>query len=148
MMDLIRSDIDMVCDKADERVFHAPWRGRRGAFGNVLPLLQHDASPCACARHVSRVMLSRYSHVRMEAKRRALGEIAAHQRAAAGPFSSHLAWRELKSWKVTLDKSPDKSILPLTTSLNALLVCFVQVWFACNSTSLLLVEFRTPVPHA
>jgi hypothetical protein len=34
------------------------------------------------ARHVSRAMLSRYSHVRMEAKRRALDEIAALQRAA------------------------------------------------------------------
>ncbi len=34
------------------------------------------------AGHVSRAMLSRYSHVRMEAKRRALEEIAARQRAA------------------------------------------------------------------
>jgi hypothetical protein len=34
------------------------------------------------AGHVSRAMLSRYSHVRMEAKRRALDEIAARQRAA------------------------------------------------------------------
>jgi integrase len=33
------------------------------------------------AGHVSRAMLSRYSHVRMEAKRRALNEIAARQRA-------------------------------------------------------------------
>jgi hypothetical protein len=32
--------------------------------------------------HFSGVMLSRYSHVRMEVKRRALGEIAARQRAA------------------------------------------------------------------
>ena len=32
--------------------------------------------------HVSRAMISRYSHVRMEAKRRALDEIAARQRAA------------------------------------------------------------------
>jgi hypothetical protein len=32
--------------------------------------------------HVSRAMLSRYSHVRMEAKRRALDEIAARQHAA------------------------------------------------------------------
>ena len=36
------------------------------------------------AGHVSRAMLSRYSHVRMEAKRRALDEIATRQR-AAGP---------------------------------------------------------------
>ena len=34
------------------------------------------------AGHVSRAMLSRYSHVRMEAKRRALADIAARQRAA------------------------------------------------------------------
>jgi hypothetical protein len=34
------------------------------------------------AGHVSRAMLSRYSHVRMEAKRRALDEIAARQDAA------------------------------------------------------------------
>jgi hypothetical protein len=34
------------------------------------------------AGHVSRAMLSRYSHVRMEAKRRALDEIACRQRAS------------------------------------------------------------------
>jgi hypothetical protein len=34
------------------------------------------------AGHVSRAMLSRYSHTRMEAKRRALDEIAARQGAA------------------------------------------------------------------
>jgi hypothetical protein len=34
------------------------------------------------AGHVSRAVLSRYSYVRMEAKRRALDEIAARQRAA------------------------------------------------------------------
>jgi hypothetical protein len=34
------------------------------------------------ASHVSRAMLSRYSHVRMEAKRRALDEIVARQCAA------------------------------------------------------------------
>jgi hypothetical protein len=34
------------------------------------------------AGHVSRAMLSRYSHVRMEAKRRALDEIATRQGAA------------------------------------------------------------------
>jgi integrase len=36
------------------------------------------------AGHVSRAMLSRYSHVRMEAKRRALDAIAAQQNAADG----------------------------------------------------------------
>jgi regulator of PEP synthase PpsR (kinase-PPPase family) len=34
------------------------------------------------AGHVSRAMLSRYSHVRMEAKRHALDEIGERQRAA------------------------------------------------------------------
>lgn len=34
------------------------------------------------AGHVSRAMLSRYSHVRMEAKRRTLDEMAARQCAA------------------------------------------------------------------
>ena len=34
------------------------------------------------AGHVSRAMLSRYSHMRMEAKRRALDDIAARQRVA------------------------------------------------------------------
>ena len=34
------------------------------------------------AGHVSRAMLSRYSHVRMEAKRRALDAIAARQNVA------------------------------------------------------------------
>jgi integrase len=34
------------------------------------------------AGHVSRAMLSRYSHIRMEAKRRALDEIAARRRTA------------------------------------------------------------------
>jgi hypothetical protein len=34
------------------------------------------------AGHVSRAMLSRYSHVRMEAKRRALDEIAVRQNTA------------------------------------------------------------------
>jgi hypothetical protein len=34
------------------------------------------------AGHVSRAILARYSHVRMEAKRRAVDEIAVRQRAA------------------------------------------------------------------
>ena len=41
-----------------------------------------DEVSMSIAGHVSRAMLSRYSHVRMEAKRRALDEIAARQRAA------------------------------------------------------------------
>ena len=44
------------------------WRGRRG---------DHEHRRARLARH-----LSRYSHVRMEAKRRALDEIATRQRAA------------------------------------------------------------------
>ena len=41
-----------------------------------------DGVIMSIAGHVSRAMLSRYSHVRIEAKRRALDEIAARQRAA------------------------------------------------------------------
>jgi integrase len=41
-----------------------------------------DAVIMSIAGHVSRAMLSRYSHVRMEAKRRALDEIATRQCAA------------------------------------------------------------------
>jgi hypothetical protein len=41
-----------------------------------------DEAIMSIAGHVSRAMLSRYSHVRMEAKRRALDGIAARQRAA------------------------------------------------------------------
>ena len=44
----------------------------------------HEAAQAimSIAGHVSRAMMSRYSHVRMKAKRRALDEIAARQRAA------------------------------------------------------------------
>jgi hypothetical protein len=51
------------------------WRaaGESGAGDEVI---------MSIAGHVSRAMLSRYSHVRMEAKRRALDEIAARQCAA------------------------------------------------------------------
>jgi regulator of PEP synthase PpsR (kinase-PPPase family) len=41
-----------------------------------------DEAIMSIAGHVSRAMLSRYSHVRMEAKRRALDEIASRQNAA------------------------------------------------------------------
>jgi hypothetical protein len=44
--------------------------------------LNRDEVIMSIAGHISRAMLSRYSHVRMEAKRRALDEIAARQRAA------------------------------------------------------------------
>ena len=46
------------------------------------------------AGHVSRAMPSRYSHVRMEAKRRALDEIAARQRAADGKRKEDAERRE------------------------------------------------------
>jgi hypothetical protein len=42
------------------------------------------------AGHVSRAMLSQHSHVRMEAKRRALDEVAARQRAAARTVKERL----------------------------------------------------------
>ena len=41
-----------------------------------------DEVTMSIAGHVSRAMLSRYSHVRMEAKRRARDEIAARQRSS------------------------------------------------------------------
>ena len=62
--------------------------GRTGAdltdvYGNVITELAEsgagDEVIMSIAGHVSRAMLSRYSHVRMEAKRRALDEIAALQ---------------------------------------------------------------------
>ena len=55
------------------------------SFGLVTELAESGAGDeviMSIAGHVSRAMLSRYSHVRMEAKRRALDEIAVRQRAA------------------------------------------------------------------
>jgi hypothetical protein len=46
------------------------------------PPLEAAQTIMSIAGHVSRAMLSRYSHVRMEAKRRALDEIAARQNIA------------------------------------------------------------------
>jgi integrase len=46
------------------------------------------------AGHVSRSMLSRYSHVRMEAKRSALDEIATRQKAADDKRQMELERRE------------------------------------------------------
>jgi hypothetical protein len=48
----------------------------------VLDSSSGDEVIMSIAGHVSRAMLSRYSHVRMEAKRRALDEIGARQKAA------------------------------------------------------------------
>jgi hypothetical protein len=59
------------------------WHGNRHTL--VTELAESGAGDeviMSIAGHVSRAMLSRYSHVRMEAKRRALDEIAARQRAA------------------------------------------------------------------
>ena len=62
-------------------------RGRRhdNRHARVTELAESGAGDeviMSIAGHVSRAMLSRYSHVRMEAKRRALDAIAARQRAA------------------------------------------------------------------
>ncbi len=46
------------------------------------PRVRKSSAGDSAAQVVSRTMLSRYSHVRMEAKRRALDQIAACQRAA------------------------------------------------------------------
>ena len=46
------------------------------------------------AGHVSRAMLSRYSHVRMEAKRRAIDEIAVRQRASDEKRTAEVERRE------------------------------------------------------
>ena len=46
------------------------------------------------AGHVSRAMLSRYSHVRMEAKRRALDEIATRQNTADEKRKTEVGRRE------------------------------------------------------
>ena len=68
---------------------HAPARRRRRHARCESPQAPELAESGAgyevimsIAGHVSRAMLSRYSHVRMEAKRRALDEIAARQCAA------------------------------------------------------------------
>jgi hypothetical protein len=48
------------------------------------------------AGHVTRVLRARYSHVRMEAKRRALDEIAARQRAADAKCSEEAEERKAR----------------------------------------------------
>jgi hypothetical protein len=58
------------------------WRDNRPTLVRELAELgAGDGVIMSIAGHVSRAMLSRYSHVRMEAKRRALDEVAARQRA-------------------------------------------------------------------
>jgi integrase len=61
------------------------------------------------AGHVSRAMLSRYSHVRMEAKRRALGEVATRQCAADETRQQEIARRQqaaVVSPSVVVQSSP------------------------------------------
>ena len=58
------------------------WRNRSIGLAVALKSGAGDEVIMSIAGHVSRAMLSRYSHVRMEAKRRALDEIGARQRAA------------------------------------------------------------------
>jgi hypothetical protein len=53
------------------------------------------------AGHVSRAMLSRYSHVRIKAKRRALDEIAARQRAAEERREDEAERREQGVWSLS-----------------------------------------------
>jgi hypothetical protein len=68
---------------AQEREGRGRWHDNRHTL--VTELAESGAGDeviMSIAGHVSRAMLSRYSHVRMEAKRRALDEIAARQRAA------------------------------------------------------------------
>ena len=66
-----------------------PYRSLRFSHANRHTLVTElsesgagDEVIMSIAGHVSRAMLSRYSHVRMEAKRRALDEIAARQNTA------------------------------------------------------------------
>ena len=63
---------------------HCGWNGPTGSLcAHPTPMAKSKLAPASFpAGHVSRAMLSRYSHVRMEAKRRALDEIAVRQRAA------------------------------------------------------------------
>jgi integrase len=67
----------------DEANVAGRWHGNRHTL--VTELAESGAGDeviMDIAGHVSRAMLSRYSHLRMEAKRRALDEIAARQNAA------------------------------------------------------------------
>ena len=67
----------------DKARFVGRWHDNRHAL--VTELAESGAGDeviMSIAGHVSRAMLARCSHVRMEAKRRALDEIAARQRAA------------------------------------------------------------------
>jgi hypothetical protein len=69
------------CRLATCRLATAPYQCLRISTDSGFHLAG-DEVIMSIARHVSRAMLLRYSHVRMESKRRALDEIAARQRAA------------------------------------------------------------------
>jgi len=64
------------------RFDHTPRSNRHTLVTELAESGAGDEVIMSIAGHVSRAMLSRYSHVRMEAKRRALDEIAARQGAA------------------------------------------------------------------
>lgn len=64
------------------RFNHTPRSNRHTLVTELAESGAGDEVIMSIAGHVSRAMLSRYSDVRMEAKRRALDEIAARQRAA------------------------------------------------------------------
>jgi integrase len=66
---------------ADHAKIGGRWHDNRHTLVTALAE-SGDEVIMSIAGHVSRAMLSRYSHVQMEAKRRALDEIAARQRAA------------------------------------------------------------------
>jgi hypothetical protein len=55
---------------------------RKSSYAELAESGAGDEVIISIAGHASRAMLSRYSHVRMEAKPRALDEIGARQRAA------------------------------------------------------------------
>ncbi|MEP6754249.1 MAG: tyrosine-type recombinase/integrase [Chthonomonadales bacterium] len=74
---------DRLDQGAEERRGKCRWHDNRHTL--VTELAESGAGDeviMSIAGHVSRAMLSRYSHVRMEAKRRALDEIAERQNAA------------------------------------------------------------------
>ena len=70
---------------SDLKTANAPAYGELNRHTLVTELSESGAGDeviMSIAAHVSRAMLSRYSHVRMEARRRALDEVAARQRTA------------------------------------------------------------------
>ena len=74
---------ELNCPPLNDMGFHVRWHDNRHTL--VTELAESRAGDeviMSIAGHVSRSMLSRYSHVRMEAKRRALDDIASRQNAA------------------------------------------------------------------